>query len=61
MLQRKKDKTVCFGAECISSLAPKIWEVLSGPLTNEICLNSFKRKIRFWVTDKFHVDYAKNT
>ena len=61
MLQRKKDKTICFGAERISSLAPKIWEVLSGPLTNEICLNSFKRKIRFWVTDKFHVDYAKNT
>ena len=52
MLQRKKDKTVYFGTECISSLAPKIWELLPGPLKNKICQNSFKLKIKFWVTDK---------
>ena len=52
MLQRKKDNTVYFGTESISSLAPKIWELLRGPLKNEIYLNSFKLKIKFWVTDK---------
>ena len=39
MLQRKKDKTVYFGTERISSLAPKTWEILPGPLKNEICLH----------------------
>ena len=53
MLQREKDKTVYFGTECISSLAHKIWELLPGPLKNEICQNNFKLKIKFWVTDKF--------
>ena len=53
MLQRKKkDKTVYFGNKLISSLAHKIWEILSGPHKNEICLHSFKLKIKFWVTDK---------
>ena len=52
MLQREKDKTVYFGTERMSSLAPKTWEILPGPLKNEICLHSFKLKIKFWVTDK---------
>ena len=53
MLQRKKDKTAYFGNECISSLAPKIEELLPGPsFKNEICQNSFKLKMKFWVTDK---------
>ena len=53
MLQRKKkDKTVYFGIECISSLAPKIWEILPGPLKNEICVHIFKLKMKFWITDK---------
>ena len=52
MLQRKKEKTIYFGSECISSLAPKIWELFPGPLKNEIGHNSFKLKIKFWVTDK---------
>ena len=52
MLQRKKEKTIYFGSECISSLAPKIWELFPGPLKNEIGHNKFKLKIKFWVTDK---------
>ena len=40
MLQSKKDKTLYFGTERISSLAPKTWELLPGPLKNEIYLNS---------------------
>ena len=52
MLQRKNDKTIYFGTECISSLAPKIWDIFPRPLKNEICLHSFKLKIRFWVTNK---------
>ena len=59
MLQRKKDKTVYFGTERISSLAPKIWEILPGPLKNEICLHSFKLKIKFWVTDKWPCGLCK--
>ena len=38
---------------CISSLAPKIWELLSVPLKNEVCLNSFNRKKKFWITGKY--------
>ena len=53
MLQREKDKTVYFGTEYIPSLAPKIWELLPGPLKNEICQNNLRLKIKFWVTDKF--------
>ena len=30
----------------------KTWELLPGPSKNEICLNSFKLKINFLVTDK---------
>ena len=52
MLQRKKGKAVYFGTEHISSLAPKIRELFRGQLKNEICLNSFKQKIKSWVTDK---------
>ena len=59
MLQRKKDKTVYFGTEYISSLAHKIWEFLPGPLKNEICLRSFKLKIKFWVTDKYSCRLSK--
>ena len=56
ILHRKKDKTVLFGIEHISSLAPKIWEILPGQLKNEICLNSFKIKLI-----NAHVGYPKNT
>ena len=52
MLQRKKDKTIYFGTECISCLRPKIWEIFPGPLKNEIFQHSLQLKIRFWVTDK---------
>ena len=52
MLQRKNDKTIYFDTECISSLAPKIWDIFPRPLKNEICQHSFKLKIRFWVTNK---------
>ena len=52
MLKRKKDKTVYFGTENISSLALKIWEIYPGPLKNEICQNSFELNIKFWITDK---------
>ena len=52
MLQRKKEKTVYFGTECNLHLAPKICELLPWPLKNEICLNSFKPKIKSWVTNK---------
>ena len=52
MLQREKDKAVYFGTERISSVPPKIRELFPGQFKNEICLNSFKQKIKSWVTDK---------
>ena len=52
MLQRKKEKTVYFGTECNLHLASKICELLPWTLKNEICLNSFKQKIKSWVTNK---------
>ena len=52
MLEKKKDKIVYFDTERISSLAPNIWEILPGPHKNKICLDGFKFKIKFWVTDK---------
>ena len=53
MLQRKKKQNCFFiGTERILSLVPKIWEFLPELLKNAICLNSFKLKIKFWVTHK---------
>ena len=48
----KGKKTKPFILALNISLSPKIWEIFPGPLKNEICLHSFKLKIRFWVIDK---------
>ena len=52
ILERKKDRTVYFGTESISSLAPKIWELIPDTLKNETSLSTFKQKIKTWTTDK---------
>ena len=46
-LQRRRNFTVCFETESISSLAPKIWEI-----KNAKSLDIFKEKIKLWTTDK---------
>ena len=35
-LQRWRNRTVYFGTEIISSLAPKTWELIQAPLETEI-------------------------
>ena len=51
-LQRRRNRTVYFGTESISSLAPKIWELIPSDITSANSLGIFKEKITFWKTDK---------
>jgi len=51
-LKRKIDKTVNYGSESLSSLAPKIWELLPTSIKEETILSKFKAKIKTWTTDK---------
>ena len=52
VLQRRRNRTVYFGTESISSLAPKIWEVIPSDIRSAKSLGIFKEKIKFWKTDK---------
>ena len=51
-LQRRKNRTVYFGTESISSFAPKIWELIPSDIRNANSLGIFKEKTKFWITDK---------
>ena len=51
-LQRQRNCTVYFGTESISSLAPKIWELIPSDISSSNSLGIFKEKIKFWKTDK---------
>ena len=42
-------KTVNYGSEAVSYLAPKIWRQIPEDIKNTNCLNLFKRKIRLWI------------
>ena len=51
-LQRRRNRTVYFGTESISSLALKIWELIPSDIRSANSLGMFKEKIKFWTTDK---------
>ena len=51
-LQRRRNRTVYFGTESISSLAPKIWELIPSDIRSANSLGIFKEKIKFWTTVK---------
>ena len=51
-LQRRKNRTVYFGTESISSFAPKIWELIPSDIRSANSLGTFIEKIMFWTTDK---------
>ena len=51
-LQRRKNRTVYFGTENISSLASKIWELMPSDIRSANSLGVFKEKIKFLKTDK---------
>ena len=42
---RKQDHTVYHGSENISSLAPKLWDLLPNSIKNSVSLKEFKTKI----------------
>ena len=51
-LQRRGDHTVYFGTESISSLAPKIWDIVPCEIKNAKSIDTFFKKIKLWTTDK---------
>ena len=52
VIQRHINRTVYFGTESITSLAPRIWEILPVEIKNAKSLGIFKEKIKTWTTDK---------
>ena len=47
-LQGRSTKTVMYGSENISSLGPKIWDILPTELKEIMSPTLFKKKIREW-------------
>ena len=48
ILERKRDHTVYHGSESLSSLAPKLWDLLPNSIKNSASLKEFKTKINTW-------------
>ena len=48
IIQRQANRTVYFGTESISSLAPKLWELVPSEIKSAKLLNIFKEKIKSW-------------
>ena len=48
-LNRRRVNSVRYGAESVSFLAPKIWDILPKETKNSETLNGFKAKIKNWV------------
>ena len=51
-LKRIKTNSVYFGSESLSSLAPKIWDLVPDSFKNENSPERFKSRIKYWTTDK---------
>ena len=49
-LSRRRVKSVRYGTESISYLAPKVWDILPKEIKDSKTLNSFKAKIKKWVS-----------
>ena len=47
-LERKRDHTIYHGSESLSSLAPKLWDLLPNSIKNSASLKEFKTKINTW-------------
>ena len=58
-LQKRRNRTVYFGTESISSLAPNIWELIPSDIRSANSLRIFKEKIKFWTTDKCPFRFCK--
>ena len=51
-LKRIKTNSVYFGSKSLSSLAPKIWDLVPDSFKNENSPERFKNRIKTWTTDK---------
>ena len=49
--QRRRNRTVCFGTESITSPAPKLWEIVPCEIKNAKSIDIFSKKIKLWTTD----------
>ena len=52
-LQRRRNETVYFETESISSRSPKIWEIVPCKIKIAKSLDIFKENIKHWTTDKY--------
>ena len=52
IMQRQANRTVYFGTESITSLAPKLCELIPGEIKSAKSLNIFEAKIKSWTKDK---------
>ena len=46
------NRTVYFGTEIISYLAPQLWELIPSEIKSAKSLNIFEAKIKSWTKDK---------
>ena len=51
-LERKRDHTFYHGSESLSSLVPKLWDLLPSSIKNSASLKEFKTKINTWVFER---------
>ena len=52
-LERKRDHTVYHDSESLSSLAPKLWDLLLNSTKNSASLKEFKTKTKAWAFDHY--------
>ena len=52
ILKRKRDHTVYHGSESLSSLAPKLWDLLPNSIKNSASIKEFKTKINTWTFER---------
>ena len=60
-IQRLRNRSVYFEAENITSLAPRIWELIPSDRRKANSPRIFKENIKFWTTDNILVDFVKRT
>ena len=60
-VQSRRNCTVYFGTESISSCAPKICKIVSCEIKNAKSLDIFKEKIKLWTTHKCSCRFCKST
>ena len=60
-LERKWDHTIYYGSESLSSLAPKLLDLLPNSIKNSVSLKEFKTKINTWTFERFPCRICKKS